>query len=30
MNYYDQMLAQGAIMNGAALVQAEGQIGGQR
>lgn len=30
MNYYDQMLAPGAIMNGAALIQAEGQIGGQR
>lgn len=30
LNYYDQMLAQGAIMNGAVLVQAEGKIGGQR
>lgn len=30
MNYYDQMLAQGAIMNGAVMLQAEGKIGGQR
>ena len=30
MNYYDQMLAQGAVMNGGVMLQAEGSIGGQR
>lgn len=30
MNYYDQMMAQGAIMNGGVMLQASGQIGGQR
>ena len=30
MNYYDQMMAQGAVMNGNVMVQAEGEIGGQR
>lgn len=30
MNYYDQMLAKGAVMNGGVMLQAEGSIGGQR
>lgn len=30
INYYDQMMAQGAIMNGGVMLQAEGSIGGQR
>ena len=28
INYYDQMMAQGAIMNGGVMLQAEGEIGG--